>query len=264
MGFESSNIAKKFKSTLIKNNISTVLFDNNVSSLKLYKVSYLKKCYSAMYLLKRNEMYFLDHEYVDQIWHELLHMSSTYIDGDIIRSGFSVITPNSEFGIALNEGMTAYLDKKLFFGITPNHDELISSSYAMLSYLVELLITSFEDFAIECYFNADAESLIEVLIKYQGRKKTEHFINSLDNILKYYGLKNRYILKQSLKSYNYALCYIFEFYKKGLIKSYKEGMISLDQYKDTINTLYNTLSTDIIINNKVYSVDTKTLKKILS
>lgn len=264
MSFESSKIAKKFKRTLINNNISTDFFDNNISSLKLYKVPNLRNGYSAIYLIKRNEMYFVHHEYFDEVWHELLHMSSSYVDGENIYSGFSVVTPHSEFGRALNEGMTAYLDKKLFSGITPNHDKIVSSSYAMLAYLVELLITSFEDFAIDCYFNADVESLMNVLVGYQGYKKTERFINSLEYILKYYSLKNKFYIKQTLKSYNYALCYIIDFYKKGLIESYKKGLITIQQYKETIDILYNTLSTDIIIKNKTYSIDKETLKKILS
>ena len=185
------------------------LFRRNISKLRIeYKyilfgliANILKKRTAAQYYLEDNKisMYPLNKKYfgynisyntedfIQDLYHELLHMSSTiiYRDNTIVYSGFSQVGGNIPIGVALDDGYTELLLYRLFN---------LNKEY--MSYKYEVLISSLIEGIISIekmnnlYFNANLYGLVEELQKYNTRENVIKFLEDLDSIYVIEGRKN--------------------------------------------------------------------------
>lgn len=153
--FNESKIKKVFIERLKRKEFSATIFEDNCKTLNVITCRSFPNDEEAMYDLFSNNILVKKRNYIDCIWHELLHASSTLRTDNMVYSGLSVIDENCErIGTGLNEGVTVLLDEMLFKGITKNHDE-ISDTYVVEKFLCSILYDILGIFLFKCYFAAD-------------------------------------------------------------------------------------------------------------
>lgn len=109
------------------------------------------------------------------IYHELLHVASTYKKDKTFYSGFSQIKDTTTVGIGINEGYTQLLTDKLIKTISllqPYETE------SRIAGEIERIVG--QDKMQELYFRADLPGLIAELSKYATRNEVIKFINEVD------------------------------------------------------------------------------------
>lgn len=154
--------------------------------------------------------------------HELLHMSSAYYYKKENRDycGFSQIMERMCIGFALNEGYTAYLNKKIF-----DHDsEFIYDYCGYIAYLLGYIVG--EDVMRKTYFNADLYGLVMQLEKYNQRNCVINFLYKLDYIF-----DQVYIFVDSkVRKYLYDVnFFLFHTYTNKLTLLYNRGVITIEE-----------------------------------
>lgn len=180
--FNESKIKETFIKRLTQKGFSTTLFELNCHTLNFIVCRSFPNDEEAMYDLFTNNILVKKRNYIDCIWHELLHASSTLRTDNMVYSGLSVIDENCErIGTGLNEGVTVLLDEMLFKGITKNHDE-ISDTYVVEKFLCSILYDILGNFLFKCYFAADFYTFYAYLVDFNGFKKTDKFIKAFDKI----------------------------------------------------------------------------------
>lgn len=109
------------------------------------------------------------------MYHELLHMASSYKSDKKIYSGFLQVDNKITVGIGINEGYTQLLTDKLIKTIS------LLQPYEMESRIageIERIVG--QDKMQELYFRADLPGLIAELSKYATRNEVIKFINEVD------------------------------------------------------------------------------------
>ena len=163
----------------------------------------LKKDTSALYYLDENKisMFPLNKKYfgynisyniqifIEDLYHELLHMSSTIIDkeNNIAFSGFSQIGKNIPIGVALDDGYTELLLYRMF---DLNKEHIAYKYEVIISNLIEQIIN--QDKMSNLYFNANLYELVKELEKYNTKENIIKFLEDLDSV---------YVLEEQSKKY---------------------------------------------------------------
>lgn len=190
---EMSNDILNFRKILMENidyrNLN--LFNRNLKTLKAKQcMVFLENFFgiplSGGYYFHKNEIrikYLVKDTVLN---HELLHMASTYYNKKekIVFSGFSQnnLKTGEKIGDALNEGYTEVLNKRLF---NANTDPITAYKICtIIAQNLEIIVgnKNMEKF----YFNADLNSLIKTLKKYDTEENIIDFLSSMDYILNYY------------------------------------------------------------------------------
>ncbi|MBR1386733.1 MAG: hypothetical protein IJ568_07880 [Bacilli bacterium] len=194
---------------LLNYNIKTLVI--NYSSLKFESFNAHAKI-KGIYNSEHNIIK-ISKDYIDEsIYHEFLHMASSYFTKDRIdHSGLSQtrITKNDfiNIGSTLNEGYTEVLNKRYF------QDELYTSVYPFESFISELIEEIIGKRKMEkMYLSADLNGFINELSKYDDKENVIDLIKSLDilycdlpNDLKYenlYSIFNTIVNIAVNESYN--------------------------------------------------------------
>ena len=134
----------------------------------------------------------------DSIYHELLHMASSYYSSDgVTHSGFSIQPPSGDgIGDGLTEGYTDVLNKRFF------KDQFSYSCYKMeydIALLVEKIIG--KDKMSKLYFQADLKGLVIELSKYGRQEDALEFIKSVDKVSKKQTYREKCALFQDIFEY---------------------------------------------------------------
>lgn len=266
--FNESKIKKVFIERLKRNGFSTSIFEDNCKTLNVITCRSFQYDVAAMYDLFSNNILVNKKDYIDFIWHELLHASSTIRDNNVVYSGLSVFEGDNErIGTGLNEGVTTLLDEMLFKGITKDHDEK-TDTYVVEKFLCSILRDILGDFLFECYFSADFYAFYAYLVDFNGFKKTDKFIKAFDTICfeSYYSddLKCSNI-KGIAASFNYICFYLLELCIKNMTKNYESGYINEQTYTDGIKGCLDYFSKIHIKdeNSRDYKLDKTKLKRIV-
>ncbi len=116
----------------------------------------------------------------DIIYHELLHMASSFYQKGIWREGFFLRDSNvKSLGVGLNEGYTELLARRLF-----NIDSKVCNGYEYQVYIVRLLERIIgKDYMQRYYFNANLPGLIDDLSQYNSQEDIIKFLHNTDYIL---------------------------------------------------------------------------------
>lgn len=266
--FNESKIKKTFKERLKRKGFSTAIFEDNCKTLNVIACRRFPYNEAAIYDLLSNNLLVNKKDYIDFIWHELLHVSSTRKTDEAIYSGLYVTNQNCEpRGRGLNEGVTVLLEEMLFKGITKGHDEK-NDGYKLEKFLCRILYDILGDFLFECYFTADFHSFYNYLVKFNGLEETNKFIQAFDTIC----LKSFYLvdsenpdIKSIVDSYNFAIFYLLELCIKHIVKNYESGYINEQTYKDGIKGCLDYFS-EIHIkdkNERDYNIDKAEIRRII-
>ena len=152
----------------------------NIETLETRNIgSLIKENARAGYSVRYNSIVFKDYFNSDEIFHELLHLSSSIFDRERLCefcgfSQYNYIT-NMKIGTALNEGYTEYLNEKLFNN--KSNVYIIEQNFAKA---VDKIINPVT--MKKLFFKANLKELIDILSKYSSMNKTLEFIELMDYI----------------------------------------------------------------------------------
>lgn len=184
-------------------------------------------------------------EYIENLYHELLHMSSTIIDNEnkISYSGFYQTTKcdNKEIGIALDDAYTEILLSRLF----KINEKYLSYEYEIsITRIIEEIIT--KDKMINLYFTANLYDLIRILEEYNSRENIINFILELDKIylLEEYPKKNK---SEIIRCHHKILNFITDIYFNKLKQDILLNNLTIEEYIGKVNKYLSTVNNQYII-----------------
>lgn len=224
--------------TLFYNNISTLKVDNKIVLNSLMTKIFNKNVDVGYYFIKENIISIMPlgnrkyinvstEEYIVNVCHELLHMSSSIVDENkkVSFSGFSQISDTEEIGLALDDAYTEMLVYR-YFNLNTNY----------MSYDYEIIITTLieniigKDKMTNLYFNANLYKLVQELEKYNSRNNIIKFFDDLDSI---------YVLRDRKIGYKKDIIYYHNEISKFIVKTY-QNKLSSDLINEVITkTEYN-------------------------
>lgn len=240
---------------LLYNNMSTLKIENKSILLEQVLGIFKDNTTTGQYYLEDNVISILPlkdknilgkyvgveiEEYIVNLYHELLHMSSTVLDREknIVFSGFSQIGKVG-IGIALDDAYTEILLYRYF-----NLDK------EYMSYKYEVIITTLiediigKDKMTNLYFKADLYELVKKLETYNTKENIIEFIENLDSIYVLCDHSKRY--RNDIIYYHNKIAqflvdtYLNKLKEKGLLKS--EYNDKLDKYLNSIHLAFEELN----------------------
>jgi len=154
-----------------------------------------------------------NNEYIANLYHELLHMSST-IRGrnkEIAFSGLSQVRTNNSIGVALDDGYTEVLLYRYF-----NVDkEYMSYDYEFIIVsLIEDILS--KDKMTKLYFNGNLYGFVMELQKYNSKDNIIDFIVDMDCL---------YVLLDHIKKYRDDIVYYHNKISKFVLDTYRTMLL---------------------------------------
>lgn len=230
-------------------NINLDLLFENLKTLTIKekfnfnKFILFKSIIKASYDPKENTIYLLKDNYINSIYHELLHCATKTTHNEITLVGFSQSRNGIEIGRGINEGYTALLEKRYFN---------VKSKYEMEKYIASLLEKIIGKEKMEnLYFNADLDNVIEELKKFISEEDAIIFITYLDEI------SNKLKFSKPIEDVNKKISFISKFliscYSKKIYKLYVDNLISFDDFKRENSNFINLLCIDYLTKNNKYT-----------
>lgn len=209
----------------IKNNFSQedlTIFFNNLKDLKIEKKDKTLLGNSATYNAREKVITIAGDNYTEDIYHELFHVASSFVQNDTIYSGFfqGCYKRNKTIGRGLTEGYTQLLAERYFGDVTKKY-------YAYEVYVSKVLEKVIgKDVMEKQYINANLPGLINELAKYSSKEDIICFLNDLDFAVKY-----RYPRSIGLVKHD-VLLKVFKNITYFLIKVYIKKLVSLVNNED--------------------------------
>ena len=239
---QNKNIIRRVVLGIFKDNITTgeyYLYENIISLLPIVKNDILIK-YIGMSL----------DEYVENLYHELLHMSSTIIDKkkQISYSGFY---HNKEIGIALDDAYTEIILSRLF----NINEKYLSYEYEIsITRIIEEIVT--KERMTNLYFTANLYDLVKTLEEYNSRENIINFILELDKIyiLEDYSKKNK---SEIIRCHHKIVNFIIDTYFNKLKQDILSNNLTKEEYIEIVNKYL------IIINNQYIILDLENMVLVI-
>ena len=243
-------------------------FYNNINNLKIYEKSFklinfvLGKGREGLYEPVKNKLC-ISKECKDDttLYHELFHMSSSFVKDKLICSGFAQMNSksnNKTIGVGINEGYTELLTSRYFNNEKPN------------TYLEQTIICDSlekiigKDKMKSLYLNADLYGLVMELNKYISKEDLIGFIYYSDFITNH--LKSNSInIEALLQCMKYTNIFLINAYHKKLEKIMQEKNIPLKDALEKYILFLKDIRTNIIIRRTNYKVlDIENLESYLN
>lgn len=243
-------------------------FNNVKTSVKNFKILnlILGEHIGAQWVPLKNIIELSPNNYKATINHELLHVSTTYIDpnSNVIFCGFSQLqikNGSKQIGEGLNEGYTQYLADKYF----SSKPLLIAYPYEKrIAEIVELIVG--QEKMQSLYFNANLKGLIDALKQYSTEENVYNFITTLDFLNKHLTDKkltpnSNQIRLDSLKNIN---SFLIQTYINKLILEHPNEKIETQEIFNNLVPLLTLLPNDVAIHKKpVTVIDDDLMKQII-
>lgn len=170
---------KNFNPTLLIENFKKTNFDIN---MPLSKAKFLnekeKNITYAGGMVAYHKDYISYYALLKSIYHELMHSSSSKMEGKTYLSGLSIRGGNVEYGVGINEAYTQYLTERYF------KDKCNKAYRVETSIIKPLEVIVGRDDLEKCYFNADLKTVLNKLGKYSTEKEINSFVENFDELLK--------------------------------------------------------------------------------
>lgn len=207
------------KSILIQNLNSAVVKERSQLIFKLTST----RGSLGKYNFFDNEIIVIANNYFETIFHELLHLSSTMIDKNMVYTGFAQINKGKGrmVGRGLMEGYTSLLDERYF----TDHRQIPS-------YIIEKAICKILEKIIgqtdmeKMYFESNLYELVDNLKKYDSEQNIFNFILNLDFINENTNYRNKSFHENRTKRIKEIITFLLRCYYNKLNKEVADGMIS--------------------------------------
>lgn len=245
---EFKDIIKKFYEVL-KSNIDNSLlanFEKNIKDLQIHNNKKFSLLTAAYYEPSFNSIYIGKKTNLDYLYHELLHMSSTHREKNILFSGFTQYTHGSLIGTGFDEGYTElfkqrYLSNKKSDGVYQHMVKIIS--------IIEDVVG--KDNMTKYYFQSDLDSLCNCLKKYLDEENIKSLIDDTDYLV------------ECFKHFQSGITYSYNLNKlnninKNLSKMLINKLKMNDEYNDeNINAIKNILPSFFYSRGNIYKLQTE-------
>lgn len=239
------------------------IFYKNINSLKIYvnnentKRLLIANRPSGSYSYK-NEITLNSKSSNATLYHELLHLSSTLVEDDIIYTGFNQQSYKyGDYGRGLNEGYTEHLNKTYFckYSVSAPYYEYLRD----MAHVLEVILDN--DFMQKCYFKADMLSVCNRLSFLVGEEDTLKLIKSLDYIYYFFKRKDHFLQEDLVLD-------AFREVNRILIKAFMERLKKYNYNEEEENIkikgLLEYLKENFYSGDKTYYIhDTVDLKEIV-
>lgn len=237
-------------------------FNHNIKSVVIKKLFGEEKLGSgkaaAIYDVPSNSIT-LKYGCNSSIYHELLHLASSYYKDGVSYSGFKQhnYKKRKSIGTALSEGYTSLLTSK-FFG-----DKVKNKSYAIFSFISSSIEEVIGDKKMESfYFTSNLWALVNNLALYVPRNEVIKFLKDTDDLFK--TTRNfKKVIDNNISTINKANSiqdFLFKLYIAKLKKdNYVDNMGYDDLYK-VIESIINDISFSFYNNKKMLYLDTEAVK----
>ena len=198
-------IASRIEANLGRKDLSA--FHHNIKNLKITnkldlfdsKCNVNKTVFESLYYPSLNKIYISNKCNNFSLSHEMLHLSSTRVNGRVAYCGFNQISPQGNVAVGINEGYTELLATRYFGDMPHKYTYITEQAYAGI---VETLIG--KNKMENLYLQSDLNGLMNALCSYYSMNDVQKFIKSVDIISKAstYGID-----KVNRKSLDYALLF---------------------------------------------------------
>lgn len=240
----------EYFSNVIKSKLPSVdltYFYRNVEDLIITEKEYISESIIGNYNSFSNIMTLLLDDKEKSINHELLHLSSSIINGKIRYSGFSQTSEDFYIGKGINEGYTSLLDKRYF-----NGKKHIYELFQVLASSIERIIG--QEKMTRMYFEADLYGLIEELSKYCHKDTAYELIENIDYLFEKIYISDRLSEKeiyqfQQISSRISEI--LFSCYINKLKSFVQEGLITLDELLRILGNFSRDLAINISLNDSI-------------
>lgn len=182
-----------------------------VKKFKIADIIFDKITYGT-YDTKINKLYLFRNISVDNIYHELFHLSSRDTTRKDDSDGFVLDLGNEEIGNALNEGYTELLATR-YFGKSNGEPDCYFLETKVAKNL-EMIVG--REKMQSLYLNADFFGLFNELEKYYTKEEIENFIISLDVVSLH--REKKYVGEEEIKKIDLIMEDIICFLTKGFCK----------------------------------------------
>ena len=160
-------------------------FYNNINNLNVIKISddnqgTLGSGVEGIYSPRKNTIKICEGS-TETIYHELFHMASAYLDGDICYAGFKQSKLGFKAnGVGINEGYTQLLTER-YFG---DKIEIFGAYEYEVSIVSQLEKIVGREKMEQLYLSSDLKGLILELKKYTSEEEIITFISNMDFLLR--------------------------------------------------------------------------------
>lgn len=205
-----------------KNMLTVEIKDNIVNPKTIkYKINNKRKALASYYPLENNIELFNYKNYIHNLFHELLHLSSRKKIGKKVLVGFAQLESKKRFGVYLNEGYTEYINQKYF----SKEDKKGYPGAITFVQGIEKIVGRKK--MEKLYFDADLLGLINELGMYYPKEEVVNLINRMDCYYKEIRNDN----DEAYKTYEEILKVIANIQKNKLSKELAEGTIDEVEYR---------------------------------
>ena len=207
---------------------------------------------AGKYLVFENEIVVIKDEYINSLYHELFHVSSTITDKPKVFSGFMQGNIDTKTSIAnsINEGYTELLTKRYFESTAKN---VYLYEVTMVKKLEEIIG---KDKMESLYLNANLLGLINELKKYNTNENIMEFINKFDFVSEHLILKDKTsdLDRKIQEAIEYVSYFLINAYANKLKLYVDNNLISSTEQTESLLTYTKTFHQRYGTANKSYSL----------
>ena len=237
---------------VMKKNFNDAFLNNFYRNLKNLTVEEVERdkddppCEGVYYATDNRVAMTKGSTYVGGIFHELFHMASSAVKGDMRYIGFRQynVKTGVTFGVGLNEGYTQLLAERYFDLENDARSYIFQSDYAKM---IEDIVG--KDKMEGLYLNANLSGLIKELKKYISEEEIMRFIADLDFLTKNLSARKPSRRQRALaqKCFNRLNRFIIICYARKTINEYQFGDLFswgasvkiIDYISKNITTVWN-------------------------
>ena len=232
---------------------SLINFYNNINDvdIKLRKPLFIKYNILADYDVKKNRIRVFNNNSYTVIYHELLHMASSYYKDRIRYSGFKQTAGSKEFGQGINEGYTQLLTER-YFGHVNEMTGIYEYEMLVASSLEKIVTKSVME---KNYFDANLGNLIKELSVYTSEEEVIKFILNTDFVNMHLADKNPSIKEKTILAdiFTYNHQFLFKTYATKLKRQIENGIIDKELFKEKMIKYTNPLGLSVKVGNTRYT-----------
>lgn len=220
--------------SVIKEKLSYVdltIYNRNIEELVINETN-LENGIDGQYSVDGIRIKLLHNDKGRSLTHELLHLASSFLSGEIKFSGFHQVSNKLNIGRGLNEGYTTLLDSRYFDSSDKSY--LVAKVFAET---IEKIVG--QEKMTKIYFKADLYGLVKELSKYCIENDVYLVIKNIDDINKMLSNLNQRELSSDENSLIQEQCdeivrILFSCYINKLDSDIEQNLITTSQFKNLL------------------------------
>lgn len=180
-------------------------------------------------LLKLESLFKSDSNEIEKhhIFHELIHMSTSYQKKLVKMIGFEQYQPGRSYGKGISEGYTELINQRYFdkYNLKDLEDGIPYLREQMISYGIELIVG--REKMEQLFFDADLDGLIKEMAKYMPLSSARAIVDETDKIPESSNQIGKNEIQYSISAY------LTNVYLKKQFELFQAGQITEEQFQES-------------------------------